>query len=1222
MKLRNFFILFYFTAISFSTFAQSVDHYSGLLWQITGNGLKKPSYLFGTMHVSSKLAFHLSDSFYYALKNVDAVALELNPDLWQKQMVRLNKLNENYSAFIQPAGDDYLTENTFRIHKFDKELKAALSTEPPVVNSLLYRSYKAKDDFEEDTFLDLYIFQTGRKLGKAAAGVEDYYESEKLVMEAYSDMAKEKKKKEIDLDGETMSSLVEKMQNAYRRADLDLMDSLDNAMEKSPAFREKFLYKRNEIQANAIDSIIKTTSLFAGVGAAHLPGDRGVIAMLRSKGYKLRPVKMSDRDARQKDEINQLKVPVKFAVQYADDGMYNVAVPGELYKINNDALPLDRVQYADMGNGAYYMVTRVKTNASILGTAEEEIRQNIDSLLYENIPGKILTKKKIITDGYTGFDLTNRTRRGDLQRYQVFNTPFEVLIFKMSGKNDYVNGAEANKFFSSIRLKKFDTTTLLFSPPQGGFNIKLPQEPHQYYNSLEDDRQEYESVDKNTGNAYFIIKKSIYNFSFLEEDSFDLSMIETSFRAPDYFDKQLSRKFISHKGYPALLVREKLKNGNILNVAYLIAGPHLYAFAKRPKNPDDSSFAYFNSVSIEPYRYTDPLAYTDTFLFFKTKTPVVPDIDASVRGIIEQAQKDNNNGKNPNGYFSYWQKPGRGIFRSTPTGELVSVYLQQYPQYYSVKDSLAFWQNEMDDYTGKGDMLIDKKLYFKWPDGTEGYNLQLRDTGSSRVIQRLIMLKGHNLYNLVTLTDTIGINSSFISSIFNNMKPLAADSQDMYKNKLDLFYDDLFSLDSTRHKKAQQAIANIYFGPSAVPVLIKSITRLSASDKDYLDTKAKLISELGYIKTGKTNDIPAYLKNLYRSSADTSLFQNEIINSLARLKTKEAYSVLKELLLQDPPIFENSTDYTSLFNNLEDSLQISASLFPDLLQLTMIDDYKEKLIDLLVSLVDSGYVGPKNYKQHFNSIYLDAKVALKKQRAKEQQQIKPVENNIEEEPQLKNYKSDNYSSTLNDYSILLIPFYHTEKMLKPFFEKLLQSSDEQVRLNTVLLMLRNNIPVADSSIYKLAAAESTRSLFYRRLKNANLKNKFPTTFNSPDSITRAMLIAANEYDKMDSLVFIKKISTKLKTKTGWVYFYKYRLKKTDDWKIAISGLQPANENETDDNDDLVLLTDKKIKVAESLDEQLNTQLTRLMYSLRKSSKHFYSGENNYLGYSRSDDDED
>ena len=48
--------------------------YPALLWEITGNGLTKPSYLFGTMHVSSKLVFHLSDSFYLDIKSSDIVA--------------------------------------------------------------------------------------------------------------------------------------------------------------------------------------------------------------------------------------------------------------------------------------------------------------------------------------------------------------------------------------------------------------------------------------------------------------------------------------------------------------------------------------------------------------------------------------------------------------------------------------------------------------------------------------------------------------------------------------------------------------------------------------------------------------------------------------------------------------------------------------------------------------------------------------------------------------------------------------------------------------------------------------------------------------------------------------------------------------------------------------------------------------------------------------------
>src|SRR6186997_793478 len=278
--------------------------YPSLFWEITGNGLEKPSYLFGTMHVSSKMVFHLSDSFYYAMRNVDAVALELNPDLWQGQMVRLDRLKENYANFIQSPGGDFLNESSFRIKDFEPELKAALSTEPTVVNSLLYRSYKAREDFEEDTFLDLYIFQTGKKLGKRSAGVEDYYETEKVVLEAYADMAKEKKKKNVDTEGESFRDIFQKIQDAYQSGDLDLMDSLDILTERSIAFREKFLYKRNEIQAASIDTILKKSSLFVGVGAAHLPGERGIIELLRKMGYKLRPIKMTDRDAAKKEDTD------------------------------------------------------------------------------------------------------------------------------------------------------------------------------------------------------------------------------------------------------------------------------------------------------------------------------------------------------------------------------------------------------------------------------------------------------------------------------------------------------------------------------------------------------------------------------------------------------------------------------------------------------------------------------------------------------------------------------------------------------------------------------------------------------------------------------------------------------------------------------------------------------------------------------------------------------
>ena len=54
-----------------STFGQkkTAAKYPSLLVGDNRQWVNQPSYLFGTMHVSSKMVFHLSDSFYLALKS-------------------------------------------------------------------------------------------------------------------------------------------------------------------------------------------------------------------------------------------------------------------------------------------------------------------------------------------------------------------------------------------------------------------------------------------------------------------------------------------------------------------------------------------------------------------------------------------------------------------------------------------------------------------------------------------------------------------------------------------------------------------------------------------------------------------------------------------------------------------------------------------------------------------------------------------------------------------------------------------------------------------------------------------------------------------------------------------------------------------------------------------------------------------------------------------------
>src|SRR5579863_1902046 len=233
-------------SLPFSGHAQSA--YPSLLWEISGNGLQKPSYLFGSMHISNKEVFHLSDSFYMAIKSCDVVALEVDPNEWQPDMFRLQEAQQKQHFYSYAATDaDYLSENELRQRGYSEQLIAALREEPYEMNGLLYRTSTPMANFQEDTYLDLYIYQTGRRLGKEGAGVENYLQSEKISLEATEAEMKEKRERKTFPEGENAFTIGTKMQEAYRRGDLSLMDSLDQLLSSSKAYTEKFLYDRNVI---------------------------------------------------------------------------------------------------------------------------------------------------------------------------------------------------------------------------------------------------------------------------------------------------------------------------------------------------------------------------------------------------------------------------------------------------------------------------------------------------------------------------------------------------------------------------------------------------------------------------------------------------------------------------------------------------------------------------------------------------------------------------------------------------------------------------------------------------------------------------------------------------------------------------------------------------------------------------------------------------------------
>lgn len=1187
--------------------AGAKDRYPSLLWEITGNGLRQPSYLFGTMHISNKMVFNLNDSFYAAIKSVDAVAIELDPEYWQQEIPRVGRQGETYRYYTSTYYTDFLTERSYTEGDFTDQLKEVLRTEPELNDALLYRNESSIDNFQEDTYLDLYIYQTGKKLGKQTTGVETFVAAQRMMVEAYIDMANDKTRKNNSETSGWYADLGQQLQDAYRRGDLDMLDSLNTLTEQSRLFTKKFLYDRNVIQAHSIDSIVKTKRLFVGVGAAHLPGKEGVIELLRARGYRLRPVYMQNRNAGQKEFIDSLTVPVHFRRQFASDSFYSVAVPGKLNDIDNNG-EFSKVYYADMGNGSYYLVSRVKTNILFNGYDEQKQRHLVDSLLYENIPGKIIAKKEIIKDGYKGLDILNRTRKGDVQRYQIYVTPAELLIFKTGGKGKYVYGPEADSFFNSIEMRAQAATAnwSLFHPPAGGFTIRMPDIPRSFYALKGPDNLpvwKYESVDPSTGNVYGVFKKSIYSFDFIEQDTFDLSLMEESFCNAAFVAKKISRSRSVYKGRPVLDVTLRARNGDYVKARFLLQGPHYYMLALRTKDKSFDPAPFFNTFDITAYQYPKPVAYVDTNLKFEVQTPVFPSMDKDIMDMLMYVKKNDPGQKA--GADVRIPEHGHANFISEATGEVVAVNAYFYPRYFYVKDSALFYRNLLvPDST----LIIAKKEYLSRDNVTKGILLYLRDTGSTRMIKKLMLVQGHHILTLATVVDSTVPESAFISTFYKTFslqhdKPAPS----IFDNKRNVFFKDYYSSDSLDRKRARASIRSVYFGKEGYPELKKALHNLSRKDKDYYEVKAAFIAELGYCRdTAIRDEVIAALQDIYNATADTALFQNAALAALGKLEDRKATKLFRDLVLQDPPAFEDEYEYNDLFRVYSDSLKLAADLYPDLMNLTMIEEYKEPVYRLLVDLLDSNYIRPGLYERYVGNIYFDAKQAFKKlQNGSDRSSLKDDEE--EEDPgNSRRYRTiDTFNNNLYYYEALLMPFYDKNQNLPVFFNKLLQSNDRQVRLNTAMLMLQYKRPVADSIWHTLAADEQYRAYLYSRLQRVGKQDLFPALYKSQEMLSSSMM---NAYmgNRLDSLSLLLQKEMYYKGQKGKVYFYKYRTRKDGEWKIAINGLLLDKNKAVVNDGSLFMVTEKPLLSDLPVSEQLERQLKRLMISNQESGRAFYS----------------
>ena len=273
-----------------ANFNYSQKEYKSLFWKIYGNNLTDTSYLYGTMHTQDERAFEFKNGVLDAFNGSKIYAMELNVDsinqasllkelIMDSSFTLKNLLSSNDYNLVEKFFEDSIGMNLFFFEKIS-----------PIYTSQLI-AMKDLGKQQKDA-LDLFFHKKAKKQGKKIIGLEKMIEQIDAINSLpYKTQAQEL----VTAVNKAMNSTqneIESLIDFYIQGDLDTLltittqhDSINN--EYNAIIKDVFILKRNINMADRCEKHLKENSTFIAIGAAHLPGENGVIELLRKKGYKV-----------------------------------------------------------------------------------------------------------------------------------------------------------------------------------------------------------------------------------------------------------------------------------------------------------------------------------------------------------------------------------------------------------------------------------------------------------------------------------------------------------------------------------------------------------------------------------------------------------------------------------------------------------------------------------------------------------------------------------------------------------------------------------------------------------------------------------------------------------------------------------------------------------------------------------------------------------------------
>ena len=281
--MRRFFTFLLLLPVTLSLIAQD-----GLLWKISGNGLKKESYLFGTIHMICEEDLFIPDNLTIVFNKIDKLFLEL--DLTDPSILQAIMSKSMDPAMVEAYGE-FEPEIA---EKIDAMLNEALGVgfdqmkmmKPFALTSILSQSLLDCENKTayETVFVDMAKQQENKVVIKGLETVDfqlGLFDSIPLEEQLQS-------LKELIREFEESRVFMKKMVEMYLKQDLKRLYRLIEEDKTFADLSDEFIVKRNATWIPVIEKNMKSGSCLFAVGAGHLPGEKGVIELLREKGYTVK----------------------------------------------------------------------------------------------------------------------------------------------------------------------------------------------------------------------------------------------------------------------------------------------------------------------------------------------------------------------------------------------------------------------------------------------------------------------------------------------------------------------------------------------------------------------------------------------------------------------------------------------------------------------------------------------------------------------------------------------------------------------------------------------------------------------------------------------------------------------------------------------------------------------------------------------------------------------